>query len=29
MSEYQDVTFNASYVLSIVKAWQRETRAPH
>lgn len=29
MSEYQDVTFNASYVLSIVKAWQREIRAPH
>lgn len=29
MSDYQDVTFNASYVLSIVKAWQRETRAPH
>jgi len=29
MSDYQDVTFNASYVLSIVKAWQRETRALH
>lgn len=29
MSDYQDVTFNASYVLSIVKAWQRENRAPH
>jgi len=29
MSDYQDVTFNASYVLSIVKAWQRETSAPY
>lgn len=28
MSDYQDVTFNASYVLSIVKAWQRETVLP-
>lgn len=24
MSDYQDVSFNASYVLAIVKAWQAE-----
>jgi hypothetical protein len=28
MSDYQDVTFNASYILAIVKAWQREM-GPH
>lgn len=27
MSDYRDVTFNASYVLAIVKAWQQEMRA--
>jgi len=26
MSDYQDVTFNASYILAIVKAWQRDIR---
>lgn len=27
MSDYQDVSFNASYVLALVKAWQSHTRA--
>lgn len=27
MSDYQDVSFNASYVLALVKAWQSQTRA--
>jgi len=27
MSDYQDVSFNASYVLALVKAWQSQSRA--
>ena len=28
MSDYQDVSFNASYVLALVKAWQAQSHSP-